>query len=465
MRTNNRNIIHVFLILVIGVVLGSCSVTKRYKTPPVEQETLYREGQTDDTTSLANLSYKEIFSDTLLQELITEALANNLDLKVAITRIEQSQQYLRQSRMSFFPTLNGNVGVTRSKLSEVQGFGILSEVTQYQANFTSRWELDIWGRLRSNKRASLAALLRSQAGARAVQTNLVGTIANNYYLLLALDRQVAITEQTVLNWDSTVVTMRALKDAGVVTEAAVVQSEAQRYAAEVTIPDLKQQIRETENFLSILLGKAPSEIRRGRLEEQEITSELRTGLPVLLLANRPDVQEAEQSFRNAFELANVARASLYPTLSITGSAGYASQAVNAFFDPTALAASIGAGLAQPIFNGRQLRTTLRVSEAEADIALLQFKNAVLIAGQEVSDALSLHSTATEKAQVRISQIDALEKSVDYTLELLRNGFANYNEVITARQSLLAAELGSVSDRLQSLQATVNLYRSLGGGWR
>jgi outer membrane protein, multidrug efflux system len=465
MRTNNRNIIHVFLILVIGVVLGSCSVTKRYKTPPVEQETLYREGQTDDTTSLANLSYKEIFSDTLLQELITEALANNLDLKVAITRIEQSQQYLRQSRMSFFPTLNGNVGVTRSKLSEVQGFGILSEVTQYQANFTSRWELDIWGRLRSNKRASLAALLRSQAGARAVQTNLVGTIANNYYLLLALDRQVAITEQTVLNWDSTVVTMRALKDAGVVTEAAVVQSEAHRYAAEVTIPDLKQQIRETENFLSILLGKAPSEIRRGRLEEQEITSELRTGLPVLLLANRPDVQEAEQSFRNAFELANVARASLYPTLSITGSAGYASQAVNAFFDPTALAASIGAGLAQPIFNGRQLRTTLRVSEAEADIALLQFKNAVLIAGQEVSDALSLHSTATEKAQVRISQIDALEKSVDYTLELLRNGFANYNEVITARQSLLAAELGSVSDRLQSLQATVNLYRSLGGGWR
>jgi outer membrane protein TolC len=307
--------------------------------------------------------------------------------------------------------------------------------------------------------------LQTQAGARVVQTSIVSTIANFYYRLLALDEQLVITEQTVRNWDTTVTTMRALKEAAVVTEAAVVQSEAQRYAAAVTIPDLKQGIRETENALSVILGTPPSAISRSRLQDQRVAADLRTGLPAQLLANRPDVQQAEFAYRNAFELTNVARTAFYPALTISGSTGLSSLALSSFLDPSSLAASIGAGLTQPIFNRRLLRTNLAVAQQEQQAALFQFRNTLLTAGQEVSDALSLHATAIEKIDVRAFQLTALQKSVEYTQELLRNGFANYNEVITARQSLLSAELGTVNDRLQQLQAVVNLYRSLGGGWR
>jgi outer membrane protein TolC len=259
--------------------------------------------------------------------------------------------------------------------------------------------------------------------------------------------------------------MRALKEAARVTEAAVVQSEAQRYAAEVTIPDLKQSIRETENALSILLGRVPSAIQRGNLENQATAAVLQTGVPAQLLANRPDVQQAELNFRYFFELTNVARASFYPSLSITGSAGLSALSPANLFRPGAIAASIGAGLTQPIFNQRLNRTRLAVAKAQQQEALLNFENTLLIAGREVSDAMSLYETAIEKMNIRSSQMSALQTSVQYSQELLRNGFANYTEIITARQSLLQAELGGVNDRLQQLQATVNLYRSLGGGWR
>ncbi|HEY0059265.1 MAG TPA: TolC family protein, partial [Flavisolibacter sp.] len=311
----------------------------------------------------------------------------------------------------------------------------------------------------------LASLLQTEAGARAVQTGIVSGIASLYYTLLALDQQLIITRQTVRNWDTTVTAMRALKEAARVTEAAVVQSEAQRYAAEVTIPDLVQRIRETENALSILMGAPPAGVNRGRIDEQPTIALLQSGIPAQLLANRPDVQQAEFAYRYAFELTNVARTAFYPALTISASAGLSSLTLGNFLSPGSVAASIGAGLTQPVFNRRLNRTNLIVAQQEQQAALLGFRNTLLLAGQEVSDALSLHTTALEKISVRTLQLTALQRSVEYTQELLRNGFANYNEVITARQSLLAAELGRVNDRLQQLQATVDLYRSLGGGWQ
>lgn len=293
----------------------------------------------------------------------------------------------------------------------------------------------------------------------------MSAVANNYYTLLALDQQLSITEQTVRNWDTTVAAMRALKEAARVTEAAVVQSEAQRYAAEATIPDLKQRVRETENALSVLIGSPPAAIERSRLDEQQALATFQTGMPAQLLANRPDVQRAEYAYRNAFELTNVARTAFYPALPVTGSAGLSSLTLADFIDPSALAASIGAGITQPIFNRRLNRTNLIVAQAGQQAVLFDFRNMLLNAGQEVSDALSLHATALEKMTVRTNQVTALQLSVEYTQELLRNGFANNNEVITARQSLLAAELGSVNDKLQQLQASVTLYRALGGGWK
>ncbi|SHF54723.1 efflux transporter, outer membrane factor (OMF) lipoprotein, NodT family [Cnuella takakiae] len=453
------------MILLVSWMLAACKVTRPYTGPQTDTNGLYRDGSGADTNTIANLPYTAVFTDTVLQRLIAEGITQNLDLRVAYTRIQQSQAYYTQARAAFLPTLSANAGVTESKLSDVQGFGIRTSLSQFQLGVASSWEADVWGRLRSNRRASLAALLQTEAAARAVQTGIVSTIASYYYTLLALDQQLVITRETVRNWDSTVAVLRALKEAASVTEAAVVQSEAQRYAAEVTIPDLKQNIRETEHALSILLARPPGPIERSSLEGQQALALLQTGVPAQLLANRPDVQQAEFAYRNAFELTNVARTAFYPALAITGSAGLNSLSLAQFIDPSALAASIGVGLTQPIFNRRLNRTNLAVAQAGQQAALYDFRKALLNAGREVSDALSLHATALEKMSVRTNQLSALEKSVAYTQELLQYGFANYNEVIIARQSLLGAQLGGVNDRLQQLQATVNLYRSLGGGWK
>ncbi len=449
----------------MSLVFASCKVTKTYQTPEVNTNNLFRDVSSADTNSIANLKWNEIFTDPALQRLIGQSIAQNLDLKITYTRIQQAQAYYVQSGAAFLPTVNANTSLTESKLSAVQGFGIRNNATQFQLGLSSVWEADIWGRLSSSRRASFANLLQSEAGARAVQTGLVAAIANYYYSLLALDQQLAITEQTVRNWDTTVITMRALKEAARVTEAAVVQSEAQRYAAEVTIPDLKQRIRETENALSIVMGVAPATINRGLLDTQSPVETLQTGVPAQLLANRTDVQQAELAYRSSFELTNVARAAFYPALAITGSAGLSSLTLANFLDPSSIAASIGAGLTQPIFNRRLNRTNLAVAQAQQQAALLDFQNTLLNAGQEVSNALSLYQTAIEKRNIRTNQLSALQKSVQYSQELLRNGFANYTEVINARQFLLQAELGRVNDQLQQLQATVNLYRSLGGGWK
>mgnify|MGYP003433488249 FL=1 len=462
----NRNIFrYLFFILFTAVIFTSCKVTRPYQQPGIGSENLFRDAATTDTNTIANLHWKELFTDTSLQRLIAEGIAHNPDLQMAFLRIQQSRAYYLQSGAALLPSLDANTGITISKLSEVQGMGIRNSSTQYQLGLSSSWEADIWGKLRSSKRASFAALLQTEAASKTVQTGLVANIANFYFALLALDEQLAITQQTVANWDATVQTMRALKEAARVTEAAVVQSEAQRYAAEVTIPDLKQSIKETENALSILLGLPPSAIYRSKLQNQEVVELLQTGVPAQLLANRPDVQEAELNFRYYFELTNVARAYFYPTLSITGSAGLSALSLSNFFDAGAIAASIGAGLTQPIFNRRANKTRLEVAKAQQQEALLGFKNTLLIAGREVSDAISLHETALEKINIRSKQMEALRNSVAYSQELLENGFANYTEIITARQSLLQAELGSVNDRLQQLQAVVDLYRSLGGGWR
>ena len=445
-------------------ILAACKVTNPYSQPTVITKDNYRDQQTTDTNTIASLHYAELFSDTLLQGLIGQGIAENLDLKTAYTRVQQLQAYYEQSRAAFYPTLNANLGVGVSKLTEAQGFGNRT-VTQFQPGLSSTWELNVWGKLASSRRANFAALLQTEAGTRAIQTSIVSGVAYNYFLLLALDQQLAITEQTVKNWDTTVTVMKALKQSARVTEAAVVQSEAQRYSAEVTIPDLKQSILETENALSILTGQGPGTIRRSSLEIQQMPDLLQTGVPAQLLANRPDVQEAEFAYRNAFELTNVAHASFYPSLYITGSLGLSTLNLAALFDAGAVAGSIAAGITQPIFNRRLLRTNLTVAQSQQEAALYGFKNSLLVASQEVSNAISLHQHALEKTTVRSKELIALGKSVEYTQELLRNGFANYTEVITARQSLLAAQLGKVNDKLQQLQAMVNLYRALGGGWK
>lgn len=443
----------VMLVLAITMFISSCRITQPYAKPETPTESLYRDIKVSDTTSMANIPWQEIFSDAPLQKLIQTGIDHNLDLLSAYSQVQIARSYYLQSKSAILPSLNIAANVDHSTS------------TNYQLGLTSSWEIDIWGKLGSSKRADLANLLQTEAGAKAVQTGLVATIATYYYQLLSLDKQLSITEQTAENWKTTVMTMKALKEAGRVTEAAVVQSEAQQYGVEVTIPDLKQSIKEFENALSVLIGTTPSEIQRGKLDNQKSIKVLSTGLPSQLLANRPDVHQAELNLRQFYELTNVARASFYPTLSITASAGQYANNLENLFDPGSTLARIAAGLIQPIFNKRANKTRLEVAKEQQKQALYGFQSTLLNAGQEVSNAMSLYEASVIKAVIREKQINALEKSVDYSQELLENGFANYTEVITAKQNLLQAELARVNNRLQQFRSVINLYSSLGGGWK
>ncbi|MEJ6980094.1 efflux transporter outer membrane subunit [Pedobacter sp. P351] len=457
---------NLFLFFALALMaLSSCKVTQRYASPEVNTQNLYRNLPSGDTSTIADLPWKQLFTDTALQALIEEGISNNLDLKIAFTRVQQSEAYYKQSRAAFLPGVNANAGLTFNKLSDAQGGGFINNNRVFQAGLSSSWEADIWGKLGSSKRAGMASLLQNKAYSRAVQTSIVATIANYYYSLLALDQQLAITEQTVKNWIQSVETMRALKEAAVVTGAAVVQSEANQYAVEVTIPDLKQSIRELENALSIVLGRAPGAINRSGLDQQSQPSVFNTGIPSQLLSRRPDVQQAEYNFRYYFENTNMAKTFFYPSLTITASGGLSNTAIKDFFNPGSVFASLAGGLAQPIFNRRINKTRLEVAKAAQQEALFSFQNSLLEAGQEVSDAMSDYQTAVEKNSVRSKQLASLQKSIEFTRELLKYGSANYTEVINAQQSYLSAQLNRVNDKQQQLQAVVELYRALGGGWK
>jgi NodT family efflux transporter outer membrane factor (OMF) lipoprotein len=336
---------------------------------------------------------------------------------------------------------------------------------QYLLGLSSSWEADVWGKLRSTRRAYAASVMQSEAYRRVVLTQLIADIADNYYSLLALDAQLEITRQTVKNRIQDVETMKLLLEGDVVTGAAVVQSEAQRYAAEVTIPDLERNVREAENLLATLLGRTPGPIARGTLAGQDAPPELLTGVPGQLLRNRPDVQQAEYTFRSNFELTNAARTYFYPAFTITANGGLTSTTLSNLFSPTAIFASVVGGLAQPIFSQGLNRARLRRSEALQQEYLYTYQQTMFTAGQEVSNALFSYQSAGDKKRIRAQQLAALNLSVDYTQELLRAGFANYTEVLQAQQSLLQAQLNSVNDELQQRQAVTDLYHALGGGWQ
>jgi multidrug efflux system outer membrane protein len=458
-----------FVAALVSVTL-SCKVSKPYQKPEVNTRNLYR-GQTNtDTVTLAAMPWQSLFTDTVLRSLIQEGLNQNLNLKIAVQKIVEAQAALKQSSAALYPSLNAGVSAGRSKQSAASlnlpaGLNINTTTNSYQLQLNTSWEADVWGKLGSAKRAAYANLLQTDAVKRTIQTQLIADIANNYYYLLALDQQLEITNQTLKNRIKDVETMKALKEGAVVNGAAVVQSEANRYAAEVAIPDIKRNIRETENALDILLGRGPGTVNRAQLADQQAATVIQTGISAQLLTNRPDVQEAEYNFRSAFENTNVARSYFYPALTITASGGFSNLQLKDFF-VNSIFYNVAAGLTQPIFNKGLNKARLKTAEAQQQEAVYNFQQTLLVAGQEVSNALYAYQTALEKNDARAKQILALQKSVEYTQALLRYSSAtNYTDVLTSEQSLLAAQLNGVNDRLQQLQAIVNLYRALGGGWR
>ncbi|HEY3390538.1 MAG TPA: TolC family protein [Prolixibacteraceae bacterium] len=456
---------YIILIALFGGILYSCNTSRQFNRDTVNTDDLYGSSATTDTATIASKPWRELFTETYLQKLIQEGLDNNPDQLIAIQRVYEAEAYLSQSRAAFLPGISASFSDNYLHNPESIYPDGPREVNSFQLGVSASWEIDLWGKLRSSKRAAYANLLASDAGQKAVQTRLISNIASTYYSLVGLDAKMAITRQTVKNNIDLFETIKVLKESGKVTGAAVVQSEANRYATEVTIPDLEQQIRETENALCLLLGRTPGTIERGKIDEQTLSPVLKTGIPAQLLDNRPDVMQAEFGVMNAFEITNNAHANFYPALTLTASAGFAATDLSQLIDAKTFAANVIGGLVQPLFNKKANITRLKVAQAQQEEALINFRNALLTAGQEVHNALGLYESSVQKIALRKLQLEALVKSVDFTKELLTYGSANYTEVLNAQTSLLSAQLNSVNDRLQQLNAVVSLYRALGGGWK
>lgn len=463
----NSQIFKTVSVILVTLCFTNCGITKKYQTPTMEMGELYRGSEITDTTTIATLSYTTLFKDKKLQKLISEGIANNYDLKVAVARILQAEANFNQSKSQFYPTLSASAQVTQQGLTQVQSRGLPYNKDIYQVGGNASWEADIWGKLRSAKRGKLALLLQSQAYKRVVQSQLIANIANNYYSLLALDKQLEITLKTVSYLKEDISTNKSLKDANRITEASVAQSEANLYATQSTIPDIKNNIRQTENALSVLIARAPGSIDRGTIEEQEFDGILQVGIPAQLLANRPDVQQAEYQLRYNFEQINNAQTYFYPSLTITAQGGWQSKATKSLFDPTSLFYNLIGGLAQPIFNQGLNQQRLAIAKSQYEENVANFYSTLLKAGQEVSNSLFSYQMAEEKKTSRAEQLVALSKALDYNRELLNYGYAqtSYLDVLTSQQSYLAAQLNQVNDQLQKLNAIVNLYKSLGGGSR
>lgn len=465
---NKRWISRLMVFGLLAITMQSCLVSKDYERPELEDETenLYRtDNLPTDSLSMADVSWKEVFTDPFLAQYIEEGLQNNIDIRIAIQQILAGEAYMKQGNAGYLPTLNGEVTAGHQELSKNGPLGGAASMDNYNAVLSLSWEADIWGKIRSNKRAFQAGYLKSIAAHQAVKTRLVENIATTYYGLVALDAQLKILNETVETREKTVNTIEALKEAGQVTQVAVDQNVAQYNNAKALEIEVKTEIFKLENTLSILLAKQPQSFERSTLDEQSITTEMKLGVPYLLLRNRPDVIAAESEFIQSFELTNVALTNFYPSLTLSASGGFQSLEFQNWFSTNALFANIVGGLAQPILNQRKVRTQYEVSQAQQEQALLNFKNTLLVAGKEVSDALYSYQAEEDKFQYREKEVEALRRAESNSEELLDNGYANYLDLLTARESVLRAEINTIDNKLEKLLSVVRLYRSLGGGWQ
>lgn len=461
----------IILIFFVSFLVVSCHTRQNYqRANDVVDEKLFRtDALPKDSLSMANLSWKEIFTDAVLQKHIAKALENNLDIRIALQNIASAEAYLKQSKAAYQPTISVGPDYSFNTSSLNTQFGqIVGErryINQFDITANLGWELDLWGKLKGQEKAQYAAYLSSVAAHQNVKSNLVASIATAYYQLLAFDEQKKIFSNTIEIRKKNLETTKALKEAGIVSEVAVQQSEALVYNAEASLVTLDVQIQMLENTISLLMGEPSHEIERTSLSTQNFALNTDLGYPSALLANRPDVKQAEFNLINAFELTNAAKAQFYPSLRITGSTGVQSVDIDKLFSGNSVFANVLVGLAQPILNKRQIRTNYEVSLANQERAYLNFRKTILNAGNEVSDALKMYNAQDQFIAFKKKELSAYDKSVEFSQELVNYGMANYLEVLNANVNKLNAEINIANAQYSKLQAGVELYRALGGGWR
>lgn len=465
------SIYRIFILSAVALLMVSCKIRENYKRQKdVVDEKLFR---TDllpkDSVSMASLSWKEIFTDPILQKHISKALENNLDIRIALQNIATAEAYLKQSKAAYQPTFSTARDYTFNTSSLNTQFGqIIGErryVNQFDLTASLGWEADIWGKLKSQQKAQLAGYLSSVAAHQTVKSGLVASVATAYYQLLTFDEQKKILQNTIEVRRKNAETTKALKTAGILSEVAVQQSDALVYNAEASLITLEVQIQVLENAFSLLLGEPAHEIERSTLSVQNFNLKTDVGFPAFLLENRPDVKQAELNLINAFELTNAAKAQFYPSLKLTANVGLQALDIDKLFSANSLFANVVAGLTQPILNKRQIKTNYEVSLANKEKAYLNFRKSILNAGNEVSNALKINSSQDQFIALKKKELDAYSKSVEFSQELVNYGMANYLEVLNANVNQLNAELNIVNAQYIKLQSGVELYRALGGGWK
>lgn len=426
---------YTFILLWAVCLMTGCSIYKPYSRPEVQTEGLYRDlEETRDTASIATLGWRNLFSDKNLQALIEKGLERNTNLRVAHIRVKAAEAVLMNARLSYLPSV---VLTPDGSISGTEG---AKAIKTYNLAASASWEIDLFGKVTNAKREALAALEGSRAYRQAVETQLIATIANSYYMLLMLDRQLIISEQTLITWKETEHSIEALKRAGKSNDAAVLQAKANRLALEASVVSIRKSIRETENVLSALLADTSHDIMRGALQKQQFPDTLSAGLPIQLLANRPDVRQAEWNLAQAYYATNAARSAFYPSLTLSGSTGWTNNVGGVVVNPGSWLFSAVGSLMQPLFNKGTNIANLRQAKARQEEALLLFQQSLLDAGKEVNNALTRWQSARIRMDYVNQQIMALQEAVRKTELLMQHTSTNYLEVLTARQRLLEAEL-------------------------
>lgn len=449
--------INKFTLLSLFIFTG-CGIYKPYSSNDVSDIASYGDKYvTDDTLSIASMGWRELFTDSYLQQLIDEGLKHNTDLQTARWRIVEAEASLKTTRQAYIPTFvlspNGNVS----------SFDKSKAAWSYTVPLSATWETDLFGKLTNAKRQAKAALEQSNAYKQAVQTGLVSSIANQYYSLLMLDKQYGLAEATLKNYKESVRTIKAMKKAGMSNEVAVAQLEAAHYAVATSMEDIKRSIDEIENALSTLTGQPLHHIQRGTLDTQLFPDTLKAGIPVRMLTQRPDVKAAENALAQAYYGKQIARAAFYPSLTLGGTAGWTNSLGSIIVNPGKLLLSATGSLVQPIFQGGKIKAGMKIAQAQYEEAQLAFKQSILSAGEEVNNALTLYQTAQKKKESRTLQIAALQKAFEKSKLLMQHSPNTYLDVLTAQQSLLAAQQSQATDQFESIQGIVNLYHALGGG--
>lgn len=454
----------IILLATASLVMTSCGLYNKYERPEVNTKGLVRDtvSTTDtlavsDTTSFGNLPWREVFTDSHLQSLIETALSNNTNLLNAALNVKMVEEQLMVAKLAFVP------GFTFSPQGTLASWDGGKTSKTYSLPVTASWSIDLFGNLLNQKRSAQMALLATRDYQQVVQTKVISNVANMYYTLLMLDKQLEVVNDMTKLTEETWKIMKIQKELGRVKETSVQSAEANYYSVQAQATDLKRQIRETENSLSLLLGQQAQSIQRGTFEGQSLPTKFSTGVSLQLLNNRPDVHYAEMSLAQCFYDVNTARSRFYPSISISGTGAFTNSGGGGITNPGKWLLSAVSSLTQPIFAHGQIIAGLKVAKSKQEQAFNTWQNAVLSAGSEVSNALVLYNSSDEKSKLEEKQVASLKKNVEYNKMLFYDGSATYLEVITAQQSLLNAELSKVADDFYKMQAVVNLYYALGGG--